>query len=1426
MHKSAPLAVGSGAISKYISTIGLKVNDIHPWIRSEVENCVECPVDEMLQELLYRCVDRSNPLPDKPTLLIDCLKAVLPICNSGKEARAIKKNLGAVSKKRVEEKMYKPFIQASNVALNRLSKLHVPGLVCSKAHDDEKIQFHRNNPKHQGETSTCKPDIVIVSHASAKKVRKRLGQAYEDEVLEKPTNQLRWTDVRSTVEFICKGPRTGISKPPATYAVKAYDVPEAKRYMKYPRQTKVTAEQTGSIPSSGAAMCSGQTLYARGHSKQSEPLNNKKRGSSQSLDGHRSKRFKVDEQELPELTLQNGLYTAELFAAHIARQSVITYVVKNDMIYLWYFDRQGAIQCSGINFVQDLPRFMVLLLSIQRMPFVEWGYNQVFEPEHEPLGEILVPDKDIGEVDLAFNLKSDDCTTHFGVRGRATTIFPVRSEKLSALVPKLAHHNPYNPTNELVVKLYWPEEERESEGEILQKVYEVAKEDKEGKVKYHVPEMVWSHKFEDTSTANIRRALGLKDAERGRRILYIIVFRKLEPITNLSGKQFLTAWWHTVVCHYALWGNKVYHRDISPSNLMVYKTSDDQYIGVLNDFDLSLTQDSPLGQELMGTAPFMANELLTEKAMEGQVEHLYQHDAESFIWVLTWVCLRYHEGHLLHKGRPLDEWLKVNPIQCRKEKGDFLFTGRHKAQPSPSHNHSWKVARSCLDTLIHQHMVLRSIPLAKDVVFETWLENKIQRVDGTPQNKSLKRKNTVVISSDEEDEPVVPKKKVAVAANCVNIDFKSYRTEGSRVNIYLESNYIDKQDQDGRKGTSVKSKKSKDDEFVVDFYEEESREESEDNYEDEEDIKHEKKAFVFTGELSSFSRDEAIDLAKRFGGHVVGQPSSKTSFVVLGDNAGPSKLNPIKKHQLKTLSEDEFLNLIATCQGPGGPSGGELDDKTKKKMAKEQETIEQATKELERREKQASKDADESGSSKTDVSNQLWTTRYAPQSLKEICGNTGQVDKLQQWLHDCSDSLKCGFKKPGRDAMNVYRAVTITGPPGIGKTTSAHFCAKLEGFAPIELNASDACSKKLVESGMNISNLSSDGWMGGNDATNAAGSTACPLVTGGVGALNAFIKTKIPIICIANDRGTQKLKPLIANIFGMSFRRYVLNSTSAVTGAHYGNTPEAQAVRSRIMTIAYKEKMKIPANVVDQLISGSQSDIRQVLNMLSTWRLSSSSMDFHEAKNLAKINEKYTILTPFDVTYKILGKLLKDSTCQGSEPRRASEDVKQLELMDQAASSISDADLVDALIHGITLVIDAITCGVLDGATCFILVWSRRRIRRPKPNDVPSWLGQNSKQNKLSRQLGDVQVRMRLKVSGGKHEIRQSYIHALFPHIFKPLIDRGAAAVDDVIERMDGYYLSREDWDTVVELGVDTQKDDVVNKLIKPATKTSFRFTN
>lgn len=125
------------------------------------------------------------------------------------------------------------------------------------------------------------------------------------------------------------------------------------------------------------------------------------------------------------------------------------------------------------------------------------------------------------------------------------------------------------------------------------------------------------------------------------------------------------------------------------------------------------------------------------------------------------------------------------------------------------------------------------------------------------------------------------------------------------------------------------------------------------------------------------------------------QPSSKTDFVVLGDNAGPSKIAAIKKHGIKSLSEDEFLNLIGTRKGLGN---GKVDEKTKKKMEKEQEDIKKAAKEMEKREKDE-KHAAQSGKT-YDPKTQLWTVRYAPQNPKDICGNKGQVEKLQQWLHD------------------------------------------------------------------------------------------------------------------------------------------------------------------------------------------------------------------------------------------------------------------------------------------------------------------------------------------------------------------------------------------------------------------------------------------
>ncbi|KAL7281894.1 hypothetical protein ACG7TL_003360 [Trametes sanguinea] len=578
-------------------------------------------------------------------------------------------------------------------------------------------------------------------------------------------------------------------------------------------------------------------------------------------------------------------------------------------------------------------------------------------------------------------------------------------------------------------------------------------------------------------------------------------------------------------------------------------------------------------------------------------------------------------------------------------------------------------------------------------------------------------------------------------------------------------------------------------------------------------------SFVFTGELNSLSRDEAVELAKRYGGRVVGQPSSKTSYVVVGTDAGPSKLKAIEKNKLKTLDEDGFLNLIATRV----VDESALDDKTRKKMEKEQEAIRESAKEMERREKQAAKQAaTTTASAKPAPLNQLWTARYAAQTLKEICGNKGQVEKLLEWLNSWSTSLQSGFKKPGKNGMNVYRAVMITGPPGIGKTTSAHLCAKLAGFTPIELNASDARSKKLVENSTNIMNTSLDGWMHGGNKTNAAGVTI-----------------------------TDKSCLIMDEVDGGEYTRWRFHVATDLQ-----SRPEPAAIRSRILSIAFKEKLKIPANVIDQLVQSAQSDIRQVLNMLSTWKLSSTTMDFDEGKALAKMNEKYSVMTPFGVINKMLGPQMFSPTSRETlgdkielyfhdpsfvplfmqenylktQPSRLrnmdgpEKTLKHLELMYKAAESLSDGDIVDSLIHGPnqywSLMPLHAVCSTVRPAS--FLYGMGAGYGGPNAMSFPQWLGQNSKQNKLSRQLTDVQARMRLKVSGDKGEIRQSYIPALFPHMVQPLMDQGASAVEEVIEFMDEYFLTREDWDTIVELGVGDRSDAIVMKKISTNTKTSF----
>ena len=69
------------------------------------------------------------------------------------------------------------------------------------------------------------------------------------------------------------------------------------------------------------------------------------------------------------------------------------------------------------------------------------------------------------------------------------------------------------------------------------------------------------------------------------------------------------------------------------------------------------------------------------------------------------------------------------------------------------------------------------------------------------------------------------------------------------------------------------------------------------------------KTFVLTGALSKFTREEATEKIELLGGKASGSVSKKTSFVVVGENAG-SKERKARELGISILTEDEFLEMM------------------------------------------------------------------------------------------------------------------------------------------------------------------------------------------------------------------------------------------------------------------------------------------------------------------------------------------------------------------------------------------------------------------------------------------------------------------------------------------------------------------------------------
>ncbi|CCE84036.1 Piso0_004638 [Millerozyma farinosa CBS 7064] len=607
---------------------------------------------------------------------------------------------------------------------------------------------------------------------------------------------------------------------------------------------------------------------------------------------------------------------------------------------------------------------------------------------------------------------------------------------------------------------------------------------------------------------------------------------------------------------------------------------------------------------------------------------------------------------------------------------------------------------------------------------------------------------------------------------------------------------------------------------------------------------------IFTGVLPNLDRNDAENLAKQYGAKVTKSISGKTSLVVIGEDAGPSKVEKIKKFKIKAIDESGFLTLLRSMPSEGGSGDAAIKAKQKREL-EEQKILEEAREEerklaseSQRKQSQASSSTSSEAPARViPDSEKLWTVKYAPKDMNQLCGNKGQVNKLKLWLERWFDNAKHNFKNPGSDGSGIYRACLISGPPGIGKTSAAHLVARSLGLDVLEKNASDVRSKSLLNSTLKsaLDNTSVVGFFKHqHDASHSENDKRFCLIMdevdgmssgdhGGTGTLSSYCKiTKMPLILICNDKSLPKMRTFDRVTYDLPFRR-----------------PSEVEVKARLMTIAHREKIKLDPTVIGQLVQATSNDIRQMINLLSTVSRTQKNIGHKESKEFSASWQKHTILKPFDITARFFsaqtynpnsGSSLNDKidlyfndidftplmiqeNYLYTRPAGASSPKDHLRRVAEAADDISKSDHINSLIrsseqqwsllpfHGVMSSVRP--CSKVAGSIT-------QRI------NFAGWLGQNSKSLKYQRLLQEIQYHTRLKTSTDKAQLRLDYLPLLTKKLTTPLIDGGESSIPDVISVMDSYYLTKEDWAVLVDLGIGPANGDLITKKIPTKVKTAF----
>ncbi|GMI73294.1 replication factor C1, replication factor C 1 [Hibiscus trionum] len=595
--------------------------------------------------------------------------------------------------------------------------------------------------------------------------------------------------------------------------------------------------------------------------------------------------------------------------------------------------------------------------------------------------------------------------------------------------------------------------------------------------------------------------------------------------------------------------------------------------------------------------------------------------------------------------------------------------------------------------------------------------------------------------------------------------------------------------------------------------------------------------FVISGTLDSLEREEAEDLIKRHGGRVTGSVSKKTNYLLCDEDIGGRKSSKAKELGTKFLTEDGLFDMIrasnhgkASLKGESNKTAVTAAPSLPKRSPQKAEVKTTLTKSP-----SASVPSAKKRGQLLQHSSLPWTEKYRPKVANDITGNQSLVKQLHDWLAQWNRQfLGTGSKGKGKKQNDpgAKKAVLLSGTPGIGKTTSAKLVSQMLGFQTIEVNASDSRGKAdaNVSKGIGGSNANSIKELVSNEAlgVNMDRSKHPKTVLimdevdgmsagdrGGIADLIASIKiSKIPIICICNDRYSQKLKSLVNYCLLLSYRK-----------------PTKQQMAKRLMQVANAEGLQIHEIALEELAERVNGDMRMALNQLQYMSLSMSVINYNDIRQRLLSSSKDEDISPFTAVDKLFGfnggKLKMDERINLSmsdpdlvplivqenyinyRPSSIGKDdsgIKRLNSIVRAAESIGDGDIVNVQIRRYRQwqlsQTSALSSGIIPAA---LLHGQRETFEQGERNfnRFGGWLGKNSTMSKNYRLLEDFHVHFLAsrESCSGRETLRLEYLTVLLERLTNPLRDMPKdEAVKQVLEFMNAYSISQEDFDTIVEL--------------------------